>query len=672
MKEKISKIKKLITELNAYSNAYYNSGQSEISDEAYDKMLDELEKLENETGFKLSGSPTRNVGYKAIDKLKKYKHEKPLLSLEKTKEITKVVEFAGERDVMLMLKLDGLTIELIYENGRLIKASTRGDGNIGTDITHNMQAFKNVPLEISYKNRLVVVGEGIIHTDDFEKMKNTKTDAKGEHYKNARNLAAGSVKLLDTKECSQRQLYFIAFRVSEGLEELVENKNSKAERLKKLSEYGFERCSFSTSCGGVGLEIAERKIKKLREIADKKHIPIDGIVISFDDIDHSEKCGYTEKYYKDGLAYKFQDNLVESKITNIEWQVGRTGLITPVAIFKPVEIEGSTVSRASLNNVSFLRRKKINIGCRVLISKRNMIIPYIEENLDKDLGCAKTPKQCPCCGGETKVRVTTDKSGKEIKKLYCVSDTCIAKNLNAIVHFASKDVMDIEGLAESTIERFVSAGIIKSPVDIYSIPKYKKYIIGMDGFGEISYNNLADSIEKSRHTTLDKFLMAMNIKNLGRTASRAISDYFGGNIEEFEQAVYEKFTFNIIDGIGAVLNFEIYKWFTVKDEKGREKDNCDNWAFWYDLKECMEFEKKTLTAVNIFTGKNIVVTGTLENFTRAEIMQKIEMLGGFARSSVSAKTDYLIVGSKPGSKLNAARENGVVVLTEAQFLSMVA
>ena len=386
MKEKIKRIKSLIKELNGYCDAYYNLGQSDVSDEVYDKLLEELENLENETGCKLSCSPVRKVGYDAVDRLKKYKHEKPLLSLDKTKNIDRIIEFSDGKEVMFMLKLDGLTIELIYENGKLIKASTRGNGIIGSDITHNMKAFKNVPLEIGYKNRLVVIGEGIIHTDDFENLKNVKSDETGEAYKNTRNLAAGSVKLLDTKECAERMLYFMAFHVSEGVNDAVEDTNSKSEKLNKLTEYGFEKCNFYMLKGELNKALAEDKINKLKAIAEKKYIPIDGIVISFDDIEYSEKCGFTEKYYKDGIAYNFPDNLYETKIASVEWQVGRTGLITPVAVFEPVEIDGTVVSRASLNNVSFMRRKKINIGCRILVSKRNMVIPYVTKKKDLVIG----------------------------------------------------------------------------------------------------------------------------------------------------------------------------------------------------------------------------------------------------------------------------------------------
>ena len=458
------KQRELNDRLNRYRDEYYNRNAPSVSDEVYDRLFDELKELEQETGIQMANSPTQTVGYPAVSRLEKTRHEIPLLSLDKTKSSMDLLNFMGEQQVMLMLKLDGLTVKLTYENGELLEAATRGDGDEGEIITHNTRAISGIPSHITYKERLVVTGEGFIRPSDFEELKTSLQDSSGKPYKNGRNLAAGSIRLMDAKTCQERRLVFMPFGVLEGFPHLTR----KSDKLRELRALGFQPCKYLVTKQKLTLENVEAGIYQLRQYATDKDIPIDGIVVSFNDIAYAQSCGRTGHHYKDGLAYKFEDDLHESLLQYIEWTPGRTGEIAPVAVFTPVEIDGCEVSRASLHNLSFIEDLELMAGNRILVSKRNMIIPHVEENLDRGgFSMVDTiPHVCPCCGQPTRIHESSGKGengeNRIIKTLYCDNPDCETRRLKKFVHFVSQKAMDIEGLSEATLEKFIGQGFIHS------------------------------------------------------------------------------------------------------------------------------------------------------------------------------------------------------------------
>lgn len=664
----IARIHELVAQLNQYRHEYYNLANPTISDAAYDRLYDELVALEKETGCVMTNSPTQTVGYRVVSALKKVRHPIPLLSLDKTKSLEEAAAFIGTRPAMLMFKYDGLTVKLDYEDGRLVQASTRGDGEEGEDVTHNAPAISGIPLQIPYPGRLVVVGETYIKKSDFEELKATLTDSTGNPYKNARNLAAGSIRGFDAAECAKRHLRFSPFNVLEGLDGLLMDTNSKYAKLSALTEYGFAKCG-RYLLPNVKPPVAPKElgiwIEELRDKASQEDIPIDGIVVMLDEIDYSRSLGRTSHHYKDGLAFKFDDGLFQTVLRQIEWNPTRTGLIAPVAVFDPVEIDGATVTRATLHNITYIKKLELHIGCRILVCKRNLIIPHVEENLDRERGIAELPSLCPCCGGETKLKLSAKENddGAIVETLYCENEGCLAKHIARLTHFVSKKAMDIEGLSESTLERFVDYGWIHTYSDIFHLPEHEKEIMEMEGFGKKSFDRLCSALSESRKVTLDRFLVAVDIPMIGRTASKAISCYFGGDVGRFEQAVRERFDFTQLPDFGDTLCGNVYEWF------GRP----ENQEVWDRLKKEVTFMSMEVgqAVANPFMGKTIVITGALENFTRTDIQAKIEALGGKAAGSVSKKTDYVIAGEKAGSKLDKARELGIPVISEAQFLQMI-
>lgn len=667
MTDKIKRIHELVKQLNQYCDEYYNQNAPTVTDEVYNRLFDELSALEAETGCILSNSPTQTVGFKVVSHLGKVPHPIPLLSLDKTKQINDEVSFIDIHPSMLMLKLDGLTVELDYENGVLQQASTRGDGFIGEDITHNIPAFKNVPVTIPYPGRLVIVGEAFIHKHDFEKMKGLLVDSSGKPYRNARNLASGSVRLLDAEECSKRNIYFLPFSVLDGLDEKEEVANSKAAKLDELQTLGFGSCDRMVFHQPPTPEELENCISKLKKDAETKGIPIDGMVITFNNIAYSKACGRTGHHYKDGLAFKFEDEMFDTVLNAIEWNPTRFGEIAPVAIFDTVEIDGCEVSRASLHNLTFIKDLELRIGCRILISKRNMIIPHVEDNLDRGSGVEAFPPSCPCCGSQTKIHISQKDKNRPVETLFCENPDCAAKRIRQFVHFVSKKAINIEGLSEAALEKFIDRGWIQSFTDIYHLDRHRDEIIALDGFGERSYDRLWTAIEKSRNTTFEHFLVAMDIPMVGRSASKALGSRFDGDLSKFEAAVQNGFDFTQLEDFGEILNKNIYEWFAKED----------NLILWKELEKEMKFENMNTekstneTPDNPFKGRTIVVTGTLENFTRSSIQAKIESLGAKPGSSVLKNTDYLIAGEKAGSKLSKARDLGVSVISESEFLAMI-
>lgn len=579
----LTKQRELNDRLNRYRNEYYNLNSPSVSDAVYDRLFEELQDLESATGVQMSNSPTNTVGYPAVSKLEKTNHSIPLLSLDKVKNAEDLCRFMGEHQVMFMLKLDGLTVKLTYEGGRLVEAATRGDGDVGEIVTHNTCAISGIPARIQYEDRLVVTGEAFIRPSDFEQLKTTLVDSDGKPYKNGRNLAAGSVRLFDAGTCLGRRLMFMPFTVLEGMEELPR----KSERLKALRPLGFLPCKYMVTKRPLTQKETEDGIRQLKEYAADADIPIDGIVITYNDIALSKSCGRTGHHYKDGLAFKFEDDLFQTKLRTIEWTPGRTGEIAPVAIFEPVEIDGCEVSRASLHNLSFIEDLELAPGCRILVSKRNMIIPHVEENLDRGNFSmdAVIPHQCPCCGDPTRIHETSGRgeNGEErvIKTLFCDNAACETRRLKQLVHFVSKKAMNIEGLSEGTLEKLIGRGWIHSYLDIYRLDQHRNEIIRMDGFGEKSWQRLWDAIQQSRSTTFERYVVAMDIPMVGNTASKVLCREFHGNLDEFRDAVYGGYDFRQLPDFGETLHNNIQEWFNKEE----------NFCIWEELQMMMNIQK---------------------------------------------------------------------------------
>lgn len=669
MTNKVNRIKELVSLLNEHRNAYYNLNAPAITDAEYDRLYDELASLEAETGFLLSCSPTQTVGYYPVSELKKITHPTPLLSLDKTKQLSKIISFIGIQDALLMLKLDGLTTKLVYENGTLVQASTRGDGEVGEDITHNIPAYHNVPLTIPYQKRLVITGESIIHKKDFERLRLTLRDSNGKPYKNVRNLASGSVRTLDPETCAKRCIHFIPFHVLEGMDE-EPGGDSRLIRLCRLSVQGFDSCPVIplNQFSSITAQNLQKAIDDLKTTAENQSLPYDGTVIIYNSLSYSKRCGQTGHHYKDGLAYKFEDELYETILRKIEWTPTRFGEIAPVGIFDTVEIDGCDVSRASLHNLSFIKNLELVPGCRIMVSKRNMIIPHIEENLDRGRYNDCRPEICPCCGSHTRVYERKASNGKMVETVHCDNTQCDSQIARRFEHFASKKAMNIEGLSGATLERFLELGYLKNFQDIYQLENYRDEIIALDGYGEKSYERLHAAIENSRQTTFVRYLVSMDIPMIGRTKSRILDGVFKGSLDAFEEAALDNYDFTILEDFGETLNDNLHTWFA-------EEDNLN---LWRELQMEMNMESKTMETTELtesispFKGCTIVATGKLMSFTRDGINDKILELGAKPGSSVSKKTDYLICGEKAGSKLTKAQSLGVKVLSEQEFLDMIA
>lgn len=655
----ISNQKELTYKLNQCCDAYYNQSYPLIPDSEYDALFNKLKLMEQESGIVLSNSPTRTVGYEVKSKLVKVKHDIPLLSLDKTKDTNDLIKFIKANPCLMMFKYDGLTVELIYSGGHLIQASTRGDGYVGEDITHNAKTFKNIPLTIPYQGFLRVVGEAIIHKKDFEAI-NDNLPAGEKPYANARNLVSGSVRQLDNKVCEKRNVYFMLWDVLEGLDD--ECTNYRYEKLMYCADMGFMRPNMIIYKVAPESQQLEWDIDTLKQRAIDMGIPIDGLVAKYDSIEFSQQKGGTSHHNNDGIAFKFKDETEKTILRDIEWSLGRTGQLTPVAIFDPVELEGTVISRASVHNLSYLRDFDLNIGDEIEVYKANMIIPQILKNLSAQVRTQKIgvqhPTVCPCCGEVVKVEHVNNTD-----TVYCINSHCDGKKLSAFEHFVSKPAMNIDGLSEATLSRFIECGWLDTFADIYRLNQHKASIIKMDGFGTASYNKLWNAIENSKEVTFDKFLVALGIPNIGKTAAKAISQYCQGNVEQFEYLLNQDFDWTTLDDFGQVMSDSIKQWF---------KDTINTKAY-IDLLNSIQIQKPEVKEVqnSTFTDKTVVVTGTLQHFTRDSITAKLEELGAKVSGSVSKKTDYLIAGEKAGSKLSKAQQCGVTILTENDFLKMV-
>ena len=644
--DKKERIKELVDILNKASKAYYQDAKEIMSNFEYDALYDELVQLEKDTGIVLANSPTVNVGYEVVSELPKEQHESPMLSLDKTKEVSVLADFAGDKKSLLSWKLDGLTVVLTYQQGKLFKAVTRGNGEIGEVITNNAKTFKNIPLSIPYEGRLVLRGEAIIKYSDFEKINREIEDAQAK-YKNPRNLCSGSVRQLNSEITAKRNVNFIAFALISA--ENVDFKNSIEQQYLWLEQQGFEVVERKE----VTSSNMEETVKYFAEKIKEYDYPSDGLVLMFDDIEYGLSLGRTAKFPRNGIAFKWEDEQAETTLEYIEWSPSRTGLINPVAVFKPVELEGTTVTRASVHNISIMEELKLGDGDTIKVYKANMIIPQISENVTKSGKCA-IPEICPACGERTEI-----KNDNGVKTLYCPNKQCPAKHVKLYSLFVSRNAMNIDGLSEETLEKFIDAGYIHEFADIFNLSRYQKEIVETPGFGQKSYDNLIDSLNKAREVELHALLYSLGIPNIGVANAKLICKYFNNDIEKITHAKADELV--KIDGIGDKMAVKFVEYFSDK-ENIKKFNNL--------LNELTIIKEENNEEQNM-AGLNFVVTGSVERFAnRNEVKDYIEKRGGKVTGSVTSKTNYLINNDllSNSSKNKKAKELGIEIINEEQFL----
>lgn len=642
--DKKQRMVELVEILNEAAKAYYATEKEIMTNFEYDTLYDELQQLEKELGVTLSNSPTQRVGYEVLSELEKVEHDSPMLSLDKTKDREQLRQWLNFHPGILSWKLDGLTIVLTYENGELKQAVTRGNGLIGEDITNNAKVFDNIPLKINYLERLVLRGEALITYKDFE-MINASIENESEKYKNPRNLCSGSVRQLNNRITKDRHVRFVAFALISNLEEL----STRKEEMAFLSQLGFEVVEYQL--------VTEANILDEIEYFEKNVInnryPSDGLVLCYDERAYGESLGRTAKFPRDAIAFKWQDELKETKLLDIEWSASRTGLINPVAIFEPIELEGTTVSRASLHNLSIMEKLEIGIGDIVSVYKANMIIPQISDNLTRSNNL-EIPSHCPVCGQPTAIR---DEDGT--KTLYCLNPNCLAKHIKKLTHFVSRDALNIEGLSEATLEKFIDLGYIKDYIDLFKIKRYQFAIENLDGFGEKSYANLEKSIEKARHTTLVRLIYGLGIPNIGLANAKLLVKHFKGDLNQILNASADELL--MIDGFGDVMANAFVEY--MKDSHHLEMINA--------LKDILDIEQyQGSTEQQIFENMTFCVTGSVNIFkNRKEVQAIIESKGGKVTGSVTNKTTYLINNdiTSNSSKNKKAKELNIPIIDEATF-----
>lgn len=646
---KNERMKELVGLLNKASRAYYQEAQEIMSNYEYDRLYDELKDLEKELGITLSNSPTVNVGYEVVSELPKERHESPMLSLDKTKEVEELKNFVGDQKVLMSWKMDGLTVVLTYRDGKLYKAVTRGNGEVGEVITNNAKVFKNVPVQIAYQGELILRGEAVIGYKDFEKI-NQEIEDVDARYKNPRNLCSGSVRQLNNQITARRNVMFYAFTLVQA--DGVDFRNSRACQMEWLKSQGFTTVEYYM----VTRDTVEDEVAKFSSKISENDFPSDGLVLTYDDIAYGRSLGRTAKFPRDSFAFKWQDEIRETVLREIEWSPSRTGLINPVAIFDPVELEGTTVSRASVHNISIMEELELGIGDRIEVYKANMIIPQIAENLTRS-GVKDIPCKCPVCQGETKIRQVGN-----AKALYCINPECQAKHVKSFALFVSRDALNIEGLSEATLEKFISRGYIHTFADIFHLDRYKEEIQKMEGFGEKSYKKLTESIEKARTTTLPRVIYSLGIAGIGLANAKVICRELKYDVESLLKVSEEEL--NEIQGVGEVLAKAFVGYFA--DAKHVEN-------FRRLLKE-LTIPEETVTKQQIFEGVNFVITGSVEHFAnRGEVKELIESLGGKVTGSVTSKTNYLINNdvTSTSSKNKKANELGIPIISEETFLELV-
>lgn len=648
METALQQMKELVKILNKAAKAYYQEDREIMDNREYDSLYDQLEKLEKETGITLADSPTVNVGYEAVDFLPKETHESPMLSLDKTKDRETLREFIGNHKTLLSWKMDGLTIVLTYENGELQKAVTRGNGTVGEVITNNARVFRNIPLKISYQGRLILRGEAVITYPDFERINSSIEDADA-RYKNPRNLCSGSVRQLNNQITAERNVRFYAFSLVSASN--VDMHNSREYQMEWLKDQGFEVVEYRI----VTADTLDEAMDYFADAVEKNIFPSDGLVALYDDIAYGESLGSTTKFPRNAFAFKWADEIRETTLRSIEWSPSRTGLINPIAVFDPVELEGTTVSRASVHNVSILKELELGIGDTLQVYKANMIIPQIAENLTRSRNL-QIPDTCPTCGSEAKII-----KENEVEALYCTNPDCAAKKIKAFTLFVSRDAMNIDGLSEATLEKFIARGFIHTFGDIFEISRYKDEIMEMEGFGQKSFDNLMESLENARKTTLAKVIYSLGIANIGLANAKVICRHFDNSLDAIRKADLEEIS--AIDGIGPVIARNLVNYF-------HEEENNQKLDY---LMQHLHIQQEEIKSQQIFAGMNFVITGSLNHFSnRNEAKNLIESLGGKVTGSVTRKTTYLINNdtASNSSKNKKARELGIPILSEEEFLKL--
>ena len=648
MENSLQRMKELVEKLDQAAKTYYQEDREIMSNQEYDSLYDQLEQLEKETGTVLTNSPTVRVGYEAVNELPKEEHPSPMLSLDKTKDREVLRGFIGNHKCLLSWKLDGLTIVLTYENGELVKAVTRGNGIVGEVITNNARVFKNIPLRIPYKGQLVLRGEAIITYSEFERINETIGDADAK-YKNPRNLCSGSVRQLNNEITAKRNVRFYAFALVSAQD--VDFSNSREQQFIWLKKQGFEVVEYKV----VTSESLDEAMDYFSKTIVNNDFPSDGLVVTYDDIAYGESLGSTAKFPRNSFAFKWADEMRETKLVDMEWSPSRTGLINPVAIFEPVELEGTTVSRASVHNISIVKELQLGIGDTIKVYKANMIIPQIAENLTRS-GNLVIPDKCPVCGREARIRKEND-----VETLYCMNPDCVAKKIKSFSLFTSRDAMNIDGLSEATLEKFIAMGFIHNFGDIFEIGKYKDQIVEMEGFGQKSFDNLMMSLEKAKKTTLAKVIYSLGITGIGLANAKVICKYFDDDIEKIRYADEEEIS--SIEGIGPVIAGSLADYFKSA-ENNQKLDH---------LLSHLHLVHEETSAEQVFAGKTFVITGSVEHFSnRSEAKEFIEARGGKVTGSVTKKTDYLINNDKTSasSKNKKAQELGIPILSEEDFLEL--
>ena len=635
---KIEKIKELTDLLNKASDAYYNTGNTIMEDREFDTLVEELRNLEQETGFVMATSPTHKVGYEVKSELQKVTHNHPMLSLAKTKDWNEFIQYFRNKDVIGMLKMDGLTCSLRYINGELVSAETRGNGEIGEDIFHNIKTVKTVPQKIPYKDELIVDGEIICTYKDFEPFST--------EYKNPRNFASGSIRLLDSNECAKRPLTFVAWNVIKGFD----NENSFLRKLVLIDELGFTVVPWTSSFDWDAKEFLVNKAKKLR-------YPIDGLVGRFDDIKYGESLGATSHHSNAAYAFKFGDETYETELRDVEWNTTRTGIIAPVAVFDEVDLDGALTTRATLHNLSIIEQLELGIGDTITVYRSNMVIPKIDDNLTRS-NTLKIPTTCPCCGHPTEVKYTDNS-----KVLMCTNPDCPAKKLARFTHFVSRKCMNIDGLSERTLELLISNNLIKNFRDIYHLKEHVGKLCTLDGMGKKSVENLLNSIEKSRDVKLENFIAALGIPNIGLSAAKAISKKFNGSHYDFVQALSSGYDFSQIDDFGEITNKSLHDWWDSKDQMVALLPMEVNFIVENDASSNASLD-----------GKSFCITGSLTHYANRDALVKaINDNGGKYVSSVSKKTDYLINNDKTSTsgKNKKAIDLNIPIISEEDFINMI-
>ena len=646
----------MVSILNEASEAYYNTGHPIMSDAQFDARLEDLRQLEEETGFVFANSPTQRVGAKVLTELNEVTHSHPMLSLEKIHTVEELIKFANNKELVASIKLDGLTCSLTYEDGVLTRAETRGDGYVGSDVTEHIKNFLNVPMRIRKNGTYVIDGEAIITDEDFAEIN------KNDEFANSRNLASGTLSVLDTSLVAKRKLRFYAWDIIEG------GCNSLNDNLNEARELGFNVVPhwLNNNTNGLNPKNLQGNIDYVFEFAVEEGLPNDGVVFKFNDIEYGKSLGATSHHFKNGVAYKKEDEARKTELIDIDWTMGKTGTLTPTAVFQAVEIDGTTVERASVHNVSILTKLDLHIGDIIEVVKANQIIPQVKRNVSADerMALGKTldhifiPSVCPICGGNTEIKQDNDS-----KVLVCTNDNCKGKLLGKLTHFVSKNAMNVDGLSEQTLEKFIELGWLTCFADIYNLDVNTNLMIDLDGFGEKSVGKLLESINNSTNTTLDRFIYALSIPLVGKSASKTISKYFNGDFDKFyNECCFTEFDFTVLDDFGETMNESINKYL---------KDNA---AMIRELANYMEFEKPQIATNNTnLSGLTFVITGSLNHFAnRDEAKEKIETAGGKVSGSVSAKTNFLVnndINSTSG-KNKKAKELGVRVIDEEELIRM--